>query len=242
MNYVKFNEWSEMGLKKDIEKISKKMDSNEPVFLSICFEIVITVGVVLIDHLFDAQNIPIIAWIITAIVALIPPIIALIASVKRFISRVISVKNGQLKTIDYIDTFDNSICYWAMISRSFCNLLKKDRDNLSNDEKMFYYQEANYYIYKSILKLDEMRPISNKIFANPDDNTVGKHIITLERLETIINLLKNATIELETEASYINGYNNAKNRQIDIINEYRKIINSFLDNLNEIYSYNFTRL
>lgn len=237
MNPIKFNEWSDMGQKKDIETINKKLDSREPVFLSICIEIVIAVGVVLIDHLFDTDETPIAVWIITGAIALLPPIVALIIAIYKYLSRIIKAWKGKLNTVEYIDTFDNAICYWAMMCRSFCDLLKNDQcNNLSNDEKMFYYQESSYYIFKSIYSLDKMSPVVKKVFTNDAKESVNKHVITISRLETIINVLNTVSNELELELNNISGYEDSKSQQIELREQYSEMINSFICSINESFS------
>lgn len=234
MNPIKFNEWSDLGQKKDIEMINKKIDSKEPIFLSICIEIVITVSVVLIDHLFDTNTIPIYIWIITGSIAILPPTIAIIVGLYKYFARVFSVRKGKLHTKDYINTFDNSICYWAMMCRSFCDSLKNN--NLSNDEKMFYYQEASYYIFKSIFKLDEMAPVVNKIFTNNVEEASEKHIITISRLETIVNVLRTVSYELDLELNNISKYQDAKSKQKKLQNIYNEMMESFIRNINDNFS------
>lgn len=240
MNTIKFNEWSAMGLKKDIERIIKKMDSRESIFLSICVEVAITVGVILVDHLFDTEEVPTVIWIITAAIALFLPFLALVIALYKYFTCVRKVKRGIINTVDFIDTFDNSICYWAMMCRSFCDLLKNNRTSLSNDEKMFYYQESYYYIYKSIFKLDEMKPISKKVFSNNASESIGKHVITINRLEAIVNVLKTVSIELESELQFINSYDSAKSQQKELSDLYNNIMTSFIKKINQEFSCNLS--
>lgn len=240
MNSIKFNEWSDMGQKKDIETINKKLDSREPIFLSICIEIVIAVGVVLVNHLFDTDQTPVLVWIITGIIAVMPPVFFIIRALYKYICRIVNVWNGKLNTVDYIDTFDNSICYWAMMCRSFCNLLKDKGTKISNDEKMFYYQEASYYIFKSIYNLDKMTPVVNKVFTIDAKESINKHVITIYRLETIVNVLKTVSKELELELTNISGYDDSKLQQIELRKSYNKMMESFIDSINESFSCNLT--
>ena len=139
MNSVKFNDWSDLGLKKDIEQIKNKIDVQEPIVFSVGLEIAITVGAVLIDHLFDVDSIPNIIWIITSIIAISPPMVLIIRAFAKYFQRILRVKNGKYNIEKYIDTFDNSICYWAMMSCSFLNELNSNT-GLSIEEKLFYYQ------------------------------------------------------------------------------------------------------
>ena len=46
---IKFNDWQEMALKKDTESIIKKLNSQEPIFFSLCWEIVLAMGAIIVD-------------------------------------------------------------------------------------------------------------------------------------------------------------------------------------------------
>lgn len=234
MNPIKFNDWSNLELKKDIERINKKLDYKEPVFLSICVEIVITIGAVLVDHFFDENTIPNYVWIIVSCIAIIPPIVILCYNFVKYLIRIIRTKNGNLKTYEFVDTFDNYICYWAMISLSFYDSLKNN-NNLQNDEKMFYFQEANYYLYKSIIALDEMTPVAECVFSNDINESTGKHVVTLNRLETIVRVLLSVKKGLSSETNRINNYDFSKEQQKNLSLYYDGLMTNFLTKINDSF-------
>ncbi len=107
MKSVNFVDWSELALKKDIENINKKLDSQEPIFLSVCIEIVIAVGVILIDHLFDISTIPWYVWLITGLIAILPPFVLIIVALVKYIKKIIHAVKGKYNITKYVDMFDN---------------------------------------------------------------------------------------------------------------------------------------
>ena len=69
MKRVNFSDWQEMALKKDIEQIKKKLTSQEPILFSLCWELVLALGSIITDHLFDTESAPEWVWIIVIILA-----------------------------------------------------------------------------------------------------------------------------------------------------------------------------
>ena len=86
MNSIKFNDWQEMALKKDTETIIKKLNSHEPIFFSLCWEIVIAVGAIIVDHLFDTSEVNMWVWLICATLAVIPPTIIIVVKSVQYIN------------------------------------------------------------------------------------------------------------------------------------------------------------
>lgn len=239
MKSVNFIDWSELALKKDIENINKKLDSQEPIFLSVCIEIVIAVGVILIDHLFDMSNIPWYVWLITGLIAIVPPFVLILIALIKYTKKIIHAAKREYNIAKYVDMFDNSICYWVMMSKSFCDLLKDENTILSNEEKMFYFQEANYYINKSIYELDEMTPIADKIFSNKNSEILRKHVISIQRLEVIFYLLKIVRSDLIENSKSFDEYKDCKDKQIETNLQYDKMMNGFIKKINDCYNCNY---
>ena len=48
MKRVNFSDWQEMALKKDIEQIKKKLTSQEPILFSLCWELVLALGSIIL--------------------------------------------------------------------------------------------------------------------------------------------------------------------------------------------------
>lgn len=238
MNSIKFNDWSDLGLKKDIEQIKNKIYAQEPIVFSIGLEIVITVGAVLIDHFFDTDSIPNYVWIITSIIAITPPALLIIRAFTKYFQRIFRVKKGKYNIEKYIDTFDNSICYWAMMSCSFLNELS-DNQNLTDEEKIFYYQEITYYINKIFFMLDEMSPMADKIFSDRTDIVSREKIISIKRLEVILCLLNKVYNSAEEKMNNIKTLKECVNVQKQINSKYKEMLNRFLYCIQDKYSFPF---
>ena len=57
-----------------------------------------------------------------------------------------------------------------------------------------------------------MSPVVKKVFTNDAKESVNKHVITISRLETIINVLNTVSNELELELNNISGYEDSKSQ------------------------------
>lgn len=119
MDRIKFNDWQDMALKKDTETIIKSINSHEPVFFSLCIEIIVAVGAVIIDHFFDKEAVNPWIWIIATIIAVIVPLYMVILKLVKWISAIKRVKKGKLGVRQFVDLYDNQICYYVMTSNSY---------------------------------------------------------------------------------------------------------------------------
>lgn len=89
------------------------------------------------------------------------------------------------------DEFDNKVCYWVMTATPFCDILSGKKVGLGEDKQdesiPFIFQEANFYVNKSIDKLDVMKPCAEVIF---NKGVAYSKLIDAYRLETVIYILK----------------------------------------------------
>ena len=234
MDTLKINDWQEMALKKDTEIIIKKLETHESLFVSLCWEIVVTVGAVLIDHLFDIDNVGNWLWVVCAVAAIIPPVVLF---TKWFFKRQVQLHNarkGKLKIKHYVDCFDNQICYWVMMSNSYSKMLSEMPMD-KRIESIFLFQESSYYINKSIDSLYKMKPIINKVFSQSNERVIQKKLIALYRLVSLLELMKkNRTLAKEKISPIIDA--DAVREQIAINNKYDGLIIALLNDLNQLYS------
>ena len=232
MNKIKFTDWQNMALKKDTEAILKKLNSHEPIFFSLCWEIVIAIGVVIVDHLFDTEKVGPMIWIIVAGGALLPAIIILLYKLISWSSTIVRVKRGNYSIRDFINTFDNNICNFAMTSDSYCHLL----DNLQtegNQEKVFLYQEGCYYNNKAIQELYKMKPVISKVFSKDINKAAKKRLIALYRLESLLQIMRNNENKLNEKVNNFSESAISSQKEMNII--YADMINSFINDLNQIF-------
>ena len=57
LKQIMFNDWQDMALKKDIERIIRRMDSDNALFYSICWEVTITFAAIFVERLIDIDKI-----------------------------------------------------------------------------------------------------------------------------------------------------------------------------------------
>lgn len=201
MRRVNFSDWQEMALKKDIEDIKKRLNSQEPIFFSMCWEIVIALGSIIADHLFDVENAPTWVWIIVILGAVVPPIIIIGYQIRLWIHSIRLVKKGKLKTRAYVNLFDNQISYWVMLSNSYADLLTEATTDghSSNAEKEFLYREGCYYNNKSMQALYSMKPNFYKIFSKELSDIKQKNLIDLDRLHNLLDVMHEQQRQLDRD-------------------------------------------
>lgn len=201
MNDIKINEWQEMALKKDVEKIARKVDSSSPVIYSLCWDAALAFSVLLVDHFFDVDPVPQFVWYLAIASALIPPVIIIGKKIYDFIYALYRTKMGRFDFKKHIDTFDNQLCYWAMISNSYIQMLKK----LPPDDEMnriFIYQEACYYNNKCEQALYSMKSVLSKVFSQDEKLVREGKCVAVHRLKSLIQMLayQNETMDKEIAA------------------------------------------
>lgn len=189
MHSIKFNDWQEMALKKDTEAILKKLNSHEPIFFSLCWEIAIAIGAVIVDHLFDTEKVDEYVWIICIFLAVLPPLVIVGYKIVRWIIAVKQVQAGKYDIGSFVDTFDNQICYWVMMSHSYSHLLLTGK-SIKKSERVFLYQEGSYYNNKSVQALFSMKPVIDKVFSSDSSTVIDNHLVAVYRLWNIVELIQ----------------------------------------------------
>ncbi len=233
MNNIKFNEWQEMALKKDTEAIIRKLNSQEPVFFSICWEVFLAIGVVIIDHLFNINPEDTPAWIICAVIAILPPLIIIIIKATKWIRAIRKAQAGVYNIKRFVDCFDNQICYWVMMGDSYSRILANLQGG-NQAEKVFLYQEGSYYNNKSIQALYGMKPVIDKVFSNDATEVKEKSLISFFRLQNILELIKETQQTLDgnvnsMESSFIK-------KQKEINDKFSREFEDFIKDVNANFS------
>lgn len=201
MKKVGFSDWQEMALKKDVEDIKRKSHSQEPILLSVCWEIVIAVGTIIIDHLFDTEKTPTGVWCVVIVLATTPPMLVLIYKLISWGRSVYQIKKGNFKIRAYVDLFDNQVSYWVMLSNSYANMLTEalNDGSCTQAEQEFLYREGCYYNNKSMQALYRMKPNFEKIFSNDIEVVKRENLIDLARLNNILQVMKEQQIRLDQD-------------------------------------------
>ncbi len=230
MNRVNFSDWQEMALKKDIEQIKKKLTSQEPVLFSLCWELVLALGSIIADHLFDTENAPEWIWLTVIALAVIPAAVILGVVAGKWICSIVSVKKGKFNVKDSVDIFDNQISYWVMLSNAYTDMLFEDI-NGSNSEKEFLYREGCYYNNKSMQAIYAMKSNFDKIFSMDPQKVKKDSLVDMERLFNILRVMKEQQDRLDAAVSEISS--EGIKRQCELNEKYMDDLMRFVKDLNE---------
>lgn len=230
MNRVNFSDWQEMALKKDIEQIKKKLTSQEPVLFSLCWELVLALGSIIADHLFDTENAPEWIWLTVIALAVIPAAVILGVVAGKWICSIVSVKKGKFNVKDSVDIFDNKISYWVMLSNAYTDMLLEDI-NGSNSEKEFLYREGCYYNNKSMQAIYAMKSNFDKIFSMDPQKVKKDSLVDMERLLNILRVMKEQQDRLDAAVSEISS--EGIKRQCELNEKYMDDLMRFVKDLNE---------
>ena len=230
MNRVNFSDWQEMALKKDIEQIKKKLTSQEPVLFSLCWELVLALGSIIADHLFDTENAPEWIWFTVIALAVIPAAVILGVVVGKWICSIVSVKKGKFNVKDSVDIFDNQISYWVMLSNAYTDMLLEDI-NGTNSEKEFLYREGCYYNNKSMQAIYAMKSNFDKIFSMDPQKVKKDSLVDMERLFNMLRVMKEQQDRLDATVSEISSEGIKRQRELN--EKYMDDLMKFVKDLNE---------
>lgn len=230
MNRVNFSDWQEMALKKDIEQIKKKLTSQEPVLFSLCWELVLALGSIIADHLFDTENAPEWIWFTVIALAVVPAAVILGAVAGKWICSIVSVKKGKFNVKDSVDIFDNQISYWVMLSNAYTDMLLEDI-NGTNSEKEFLYREGCYYNNKSMQAIYAMKSNFDKIFSMDPQEVKSDSLVDMERLFNILRVMKEQQDRLDSAISEIRSEGIERQRELN--KEYMDDLMKFVKDLNK---------
>ena len=230
MNRVNFSDWQEMALKKDIEQIKKNLTSQEPVLFSLCWELVLALGSIIADHLFDTENAPEWIWFTVIALAVIPAAVILGVVVGKWICSIVSVKKGKFNVKDSVDIFDNQISYWVMLSNAYTDMLLEDI-NGTNSEKEFLYREGCYYNNKSMQAIYAMKSNFDKIFSMDPQKVKEDSLVDMERLFNILRVMKEQQDRLDATISEISSEGIKRQRELN--EKYMDDLMKFVKDLNE---------
>ena len=232
MKRVNFSDWQEMALKKDIEQIRKKINSQEPVLFSLCWELILALGSIIVDHLFDTESAPQWVWIAVLVSAVVPAILILGYKVLKWINSIRLVKKGKLDIRDSVDVFDNQISYWVMLSNAYTDMLAEAPED-EKAEREFLYREGCYYNNKSMRALYEMKPNFHKIFSDDPEDVLKKNLVDLERLRNLLGVMKVQQNKLDNAAKKMDGTEIERQRELNAKN--LKLFMDFLGDVEKNY-------
>ena len=193
----KVNEWQELSLKKDIEKILAILSHNQVTNYAMILEISAAGLVMLFDNILTSEGSHRrILFIILLIAFIAPYIILSIWYGKQLIMK----RNRVYETYSISklkDSFDNEICYHVMVADAYKRMLDTALVDHESNIAMFYYIEICYYINKAKAAMHNMLFNTKKIFTNNPDEIIQKNKIQMSRLDNIINIIEEIDKSLE---------------------------------------------
>lgn len=244
MNYIKFTDWQELGLKKDVEEICRNTKTKQPLIITTCIEIALATVSLMYQYIGDDERLKKILIYITIIAI---PITLFIGFFIMFFHKIKDIRKsskGFINVSDKINSFDNKVCSWAMMSTSYVDILENNSDNIDDDQILFLYQEINYYINKCIDEIYSTLPVVGKVYSNDCEKVRCYKYISLARLYNIIHILNYHRPKIEDNTSpniiiKIGDDNSNSSFQVSISNssENNEIIN-FQKNINDAYDKN----
>ena len=197
---------------------------------SLCWELVLALGSIIADHLFDTENAPEWIWFTVIALAVIPAAVILGVVVGKWICSIVSVKKGKFNVKDSVDIFDNQISYWVMLSNAYTDMLLEDI-NGTNSEKEFLYREGCYYNNKSMQAIYAMKSNFDKIFSMDPQKVKEDSLVDMERLFNILRVMKEQQDRLDATVSEISSEGIKRQRELN--EKYMDDLMRFVKDLNE---------
>lgn len=233
MKRIMFNDWQEMALKKDIEKIIRRMDSNNTVFYSVCWEITLTFAAIFVENIIHIENAKkCIVLFFIFLLAVIPPLVIIVAKVTVLIFRILKSRKGNYSVREFVDVFDNQVSYWVMMSNSYAKILSEMEN--TEEEFIFIYQEGCYYNNKAMDELYKMKPVIDKVFSNMQEIVKRKKLVELQRLintQALIianqNMLDKCIVQCENLPPIV--------EQRKLNSEYKKAFDDFVNDVEKCF-------
>jgi hypothetical protein len=223
------NDWQDFSLKKDIEKLNKLVQRTCETGSTVVFDIAVAFGAIIFDRLFDYDNNKIVV-----VVYLIATLLIIASLVRLFSRKIITLIRNNSITVssrdvrEYIDSFDNEIWCYVMMSDSFLDLLTNDI-TADNHRKTFYYSQTCFWVNKSIKKLFGMIRKLNKIFANKNTEIVILQKVSVARLTNLLDIIlniKKTAYEEKNEFEILDEYLTANE-------DYDKMLDMFIKKVHD---------
>ena len=193
---MKINEWQELGLIKDIESIEKKLEKRDRLSWCVLAESVVAALItVLTNEYGTSEKMKNYIFVMGLLLIFIPIIMLCTSMFSDYRDADKHFRNPKIASKLFVDLFDNKVCYWVMMSNSLWKSIDESavRSKHIDTEIIFYYQEANYYMKKSVDSLLRMSNYFKKIISS-DNNRINNGVDIL-RFKIIISELSEQIIK-----------------------------------------------
>ena len=238
------NEWQDLSLKKDVEKIRQELQKSKKYEKPIIIEILTVVITILLDRFYDifskCELAKLIIYCVLIFVAGFTLVYLFCSLLKEFFELKSRIKTSTVKIKSYVDTFDNNVCYFALTACNFYenllqitdelnktdNLKEKDRER---ERESFFFIETNYYINKCIAELYGMENVIQNVFTDNPENVIHNSSIHFSRLKNIVDLM----FEIRNSLYTMNSIKQFAETKI-VAEKYDRVMQSFVSRTNEL--------
>lgn len=223
------HEWQYFSMKKDIEYIKRSISIPSSSSIALLSEVFVSMLSLFLDKLM-VEDTPLKRGLMIALAAVLVGIFLGYCSFQacKYIKLLFDMKNNRQSVSQYIDIYDNDICYYAMTANEFLHVLQSS-GGVSPEEKKFYYIEANYYVNKCIALLIRMNSNIDRIVSfDPMDNQVNSNI-QYNRLENTVSLLK----EIREALYEVSDGNPASETTVSLANAFDDDMAKWVNNVND---------
>lgn len=218
MRNVKFTDWQDLALKKDIESINKQLKQKPVMSVFILVEIILGIITVGLSAIAIVSNKTSYNWLIILMLAtsVIAPLIVF-ASIRfsLYVKDKNRIKENKIDVKSYVDIFDNRIINFIMMASSLMDNLRYSSSSTPTEIKYFVLSETSYFINKCIDELYKMGSFIDLVFTNKQENKISPN-----RLHMAIKLMIKLRNEVKMEIHNIPT------------NEKDLVIESYLDHSN----------
>lgn len=197
-------EWQSFVTRKDIETITRKLKATSEVQSSLFIEVALIVFGVGFEKIFTKNGEAI--WKYVCIASLLPVGYLFVTALCRKI-RSKSAGRDRMNPKEFIDRFDNQICYYVLMSESYYSMLREAKDDMSLDKdiKRFYFIEASYYMNKAIIEMAPLYNIAESVLSGANVDIIGKRMISTARYNNLCNLLTSLQKYLSDHEDILDG-------------------------------------
>ncbi len=232
----KVNEWQELSLKKDIEKISRVITRNKLITSAFIFDIAIAVIAIVIDKFLSPADESNRTWLFWAlfVMSLVPLVVILLIAIRDQIRK----RNGAYNVYsvsELIDSFDNDICYYVMMANTYNQMLNDSIKQGDNNVAVFYYIETWYYVNKAKSKMHKMLYKTKQIFTKEPNDVLQRNMISISRLVNIIMIIEDIRV---SSNKFIDDKSLVLTDKsiVEINREYDKSYRNFISKINENFN------
>lgn len=232
----KVNEWQELSLKKDIEKISRVITRNKLITSAFIFDIAIAVIAIVIDKFLSPADESNRTWLFWAlfVMSLVPFVVILLIAIRDQIRK----RNGAYNVYsvsELIDSFDNDICYYVMMANTYNQMLNDSIKQGDNNVAVFYYIETWYYVNKAKSKMHKMLYKTKQIFTKEPNDVLQRNMISISRLVNIIMIIEDIRV---SSNKFIDDKSLVLTDKsiVEINREYDKSYRNFISKINENFN------